>query len=55
MEGELSGAGDTGPVLFEERQRFVNRMLAFVLLGLLVLVTLSPGTTCGPTFRRGVN
>ncbi|PYQ45814.1 MAG: hypothetical protein DMF77_03100 [Acidobacteria bacterium] len=40
MEGELSGAGATGPVLFEERQRFVNRILGFVLLGLLLLVTL---------------
>jgi hypothetical protein len=28
-----------GPVLFEERQRFVNRTLAFALLGLLVLAT----------------
>jgi len=36
----VSRAGDTGPVLFEERQRFVNRTLGFVLLGLLVLVTL---------------
>ena len=26
MEGELSGAGDTGPVLFEERQRFVAHL-----------------------------
>jgi hypothetical protein len=36
----VSGAGATGPVLFEERQRFVSRILAFVLLGLLVLATL---------------
>ena len=36
----MTAAGDTGPVLFEERQRFVSRILAFVLLGLLVLVTL---------------
>jgi hypothetical protein len=36
----VTAAGDTGPVLFEERQRFVSRILAFVLLGLLVLVTL---------------
>src|SRR5260370_10385317 len=40
VEGELSGAGDTGPVLFEERQRVVRRILDFVLLGLLLLVTL---------------
>ncbi len=33
-------SGETGPVLFEERQRFVNRIVAFVLLGLLVLTTL---------------
>ena len=37
---KLSGAGNTGPVLFEERQRFVNRTAALVLLGLLVLATL---------------
>jgi hypothetical protein len=36
----MSGAPATGPVLFEERQRFVNRVVAFVLLGLLLLATL---------------
>lgn len=36
----MSGAAATGPVLFEERQRFVNRVVAFVLLGLLLLATL---------------
>ncbi len=34
------GGATTGRVLFEERQRFVNRVVAFVLLGLLVLMTL---------------
>jgi hypothetical protein len=36
----MSGTPATGPVLFEERQRFVNRVVAFVLLGLLLLATL---------------
>jgi hypothetical protein len=35
----MSGA-TAGRVLFEERQRFVNRVVAFVLLGLLALVTI---------------
>ena len=36
----MSRVVPTGPVLFEERQRFVNRTVAFVLLGLLILATL---------------
>jgi hypothetical protein len=36
----MNGATAAGPILFEERQRFVSRVVAFVLLGLLCLATL---------------